>query len=48
MPAIGDMILNPGVQVGKKRDEAQKAITSQNREIATLNAMLRKMGKPAR
>ncbi len=29
------------------RGEAQKAITSQNREIATLNAMLRKMGKPA-
>lgn len=29
------------------RREAQKAITSQNREIAMLNAMLRKMGKPA-
>lgn len=29
------------------RREAQKAITSQNREIATLNAMLRKMGKRA-
>ncbi len=29
------------------RREAQKAIDSQNREIATLNAMLRKMGKPA-
>ena len=29
------------------RGEAQKTIASQNREIATLNAMLRKMGKPA-
>ena len=29
------------------RREAQKAIASQNREIATLNGMLRKMGKPA-
>lgn len=29
------------------RREAQKTIASQNREIATLNAMLRKMGKPA-
>jgi uncharacterized protein (DUF305 family) len=29
------------------RREAQKAIASQNREIAMLNAMLRKMGKPA-
>ncbi len=29
------------------RREAQKAIASQNREIATLNAMLRKMGKAA-
>ena len=29
------------------RREAQKAITSQNREIATLNAMLHKMGKRA-
>ncbi len=29
------------------RREAQKAIDSQNREIATLNAMLRKMGKRA-
>ncbi len=29
------------------RREAQKTISSQNREIATLNAMLRKMGKPA-
>ncbi|WP_137898036.1 DUF305 domain-containing protein [Sphingomonas sp. 2SG] len=27
------------------RREAQKTIASQNREIATLNAMLRKMGK---
>ena len=27
------------------RREAQKTIDSQNREIATLNAMLRKMGK---
>jgi uncharacterized protein (DUF305 family) len=27
------------------RREAQKAIASQNREIVTLNAMLRKMGK---
>ena len=27
------------------RGEAQKTIASQNREIATLNAMLRKMGK---
>lgn len=27
------------------RREAQKAVDSQNREIATLNAMLRKMGK---
>ena len=27
------------------RREAQKAITSQNREIGMLNAMLRKMGK---
>ena len=29
------------------RREAQKTIDSQNREIATLNAMLRKMGKRA-
>lgn len=29
------------------RREAQKTIASQNREIATLNAMLRKMGKRA-
>ena len=29
------------------RREAQKTIASQNREIANLNAMLRKMGKPA-
>lgn len=29
------------------RREAQKTIASQNREIATLNAMLRKMGKSA-
>ena len=29
------------------RREAQKTITSQNREIANLNAMLRKMGKRA-
>ncbi len=29
------------------RREAQKTIASQNREIAILNAMLRKMGKPA-
>jgi hypothetical protein len=31
-------------QNAEVRGEAQKAITSQNREIATLNAMLRKMG----
>lgn len=29
------------------RREAQKAIATQTREIAILNAMLRKMGKPA-
>jgi uncharacterized protein (DUF305 family) len=29
------------------RREAQKTIDSQNREIAMLNAMLRKMGRPA-
>ena len=29
------------------RGEAQKTIASQNREIANLIAMLRKMGKPA-
>ena len=34
-------------QNAEVRGEAQKAITSQNREIATLNAMLRKMGKRA-
>ncbi len=34
-------------QNAEVRREAQKAIASQNREIATLNAMLRKMGKPA-
>ena len=34
-------------QNAEVRREAQKAITSQNREIAALNAMLRKMGKPA-
>ena len=34
-------------QNAEVRGEAQKAITSQNREIATLNAMLRKMGIPA-
>ena len=34
-------------QNAEVRREAQKAIASQNREIATLNAMLRKMGKSA-
>lgn len=34
-------------QNAEVRREAQKTIASQNREIANLNAMLRKMGKPA-
>lgn len=34
-------------QDAEVRREAQKTVASQNREIAALNAMLRKMGKPA-
>lgn len=34
-------------QDAQVRREAQRTIASQNREIATLNAMLRKMGKSA-
>ena len=44
--AMSQTVLS-NTQSAEVRSEAQKTIASQNREIATLNAMLRKMGKPA-
>ena len=43
---MSQIVLRSGPDAGVRR-EAMKTIASQNREIANLNAMLRKMGKPA-
>ena len=43
---MSQIVLRSGPDAAVRR-EAMKTIASQNREIANLNAMLQKMGKPA-